>query len=90
MDKSRVLDALRTLQAELAGADLDDDQSRAALQQVAADIEQKPSRDEPLEDEAGQSLPERLQDALLEFEAEHPRLTGAMNQVAAALANLGI
>jgi hypothetical protein len=26
----------------------------------------------------------------LEFETEHPKLTGAINQVAAALANLGI
>ena len=31
-----------------------------------------------------------LKDALLEFEAEHPQLTRRINQVAAALANLGI
>jgi hypothetical protein len=28
--------------------------------------------------------------SLLEFEAQHPQLTGAINQLAAALANLGI
>lgn len=37
-----------------------------------------------------ESLTSQLQNFVLGIEAEHPRLTRAVNQVAAALANLGI
>lgn len=89
MDKQRVLEALRTLRAELADADLDPS-SRASLEQAAADIERQVNQDRPIGGEEGESMSGRLQDALLEFETEHPQITGAVNQVAAALANLGI
>lgn len=89
MDKQRVLEALRTLRAELADADLDPS-SRAPLEQAAADIERQVNQDRPIGGEEGESMSGRLQDALLEFETEHPQITGAVNQVAAALANLGI
>jgi hypothetical protein len=88
MDRKRVLAALDTLKAELAGADVDP-QARENLERMASDIQSRlesgatsDSEDEPL---SGQ-----LQDVVQEFGAEHPQLTGAINQVAAALANLGI
>ena len=90
MDKQRVIEALHTLRAELADAEQMDASSRAALAQVTADIQQKLEADEPLEMEEGDLLSGRLQDAVQEFGAEHPQLSGALNQVAAALANLGI
>jgi hypothetical protein len=89
MDKQRVLEALRTLQAELAGADLDES-SRAALTQLTTDIQRHVEAGRSVQDESGEPLSGRLQDALLEFETEHPQITGAVNQAAAALANLGI
>jgi hypothetical protein len=90
MDKNRVLEALKTLRAELADAEDLDEPSRAALAQVTDDIERQVKAGAPLDSEEGESLSGRLQDVLLEFEAEHPTITGAVNQVAAALANLGI
>ena len=90
MDKNRVLDALHTLQAELAGADRVDEPARAALEQITLDIERLLEKNEGLSPDDSDTLAERLQDAVLEFETEHPQLTGAVNQVAAALANLGI
>ena len=93
MDKQRVIEALNTLRAELADArrddaSLDDESSRAALELVTADVQRMLERDEPLEE--GDLLSGRLTDAVQEFGAEHPQLSGALNQVAAALANLGI
>ncbi|MCC6491531.1 MAG: DUF4404 family protein [Pirellulales bacterium] len=89
MDKKRVLEALDTLRVELADAQLDP-ASRAALEQAAADVERQLQRDEQLGREQTASMSGRLQGALLGFETEHPQITGAVNQVAAALANLGI
>jgi hypothetical protein len=90
MDKNRVLEALRTLQAELSDAEQLDDQSRAALQQVAGEIQAQLGLARPLTSDESETLAQRLHDAVLEFETEHPQLTSTVNQVAAALANLGI
>jgi hypothetical protein len=88
MDTQRIHEALQTLQAELAHASKLDDASRESIQRVIDDIEARlQAGDAAAEDE---SLSGRLQDSLLEFEAEHPQITSAVNQVAAALANLGI
>ncbi|WP_428306324.1 DUF4404 family protein [Lacipirellula sp.] len=90
MDKNRVLDALHTLQSELSGANTLDDASRQSLLAITADIHRKLEADDDVPPEEGESLGGKLQDSILEFEAEHPQVTAAVNQVAAALANLGI
>jgi hypothetical protein len=89
MDHKRVLEALNVLKAELADAEHVGAEARAALARVADDIRRHVEERQAVgadDDEAASAL----KDALLEFEAEHPQLTGALNQVAAALANLGI
>jgi hypothetical protein len=89
MDRDRVLDALATLRGELVGAKGLSPEARAALERVSDDIRQHLEEREAVgsdDDDAASAL----KDSLLEFEAEHPQLTGAINQVAAALANLGI
>jgi outer membrane protein TolC len=89
MDKQRVLEALNTLRAELADASGLDAASRANLERMTAAIEEQlhtgvaPEGDDD-------SLSGGLQDAVQEFGAEHPQVASAVNQVAAALANLGI
>ena len=95
MDKQRVLEALNTLRAELADAEGLDPASRAELERAAEDVERqlhaRAAAEAPAETEASdEPLAGRLQDAVQEFGAEHPQITGAVNQVAAALANLGI
>lgn len=89
MDKQRVLDALRTLRAELADASGLDESSRTNLESVTEAIERQVHAGAPAEGD-DDPLSGRLQDAVQEFGAEHPQITGAVNQVAAALANLGI
>lgn len=96
MDKQRVLDALKTLRSELANVEGLDPTSRSELERVTDDIEQQlharmPADEPPVErEEDAEPLAGRLQEAVQEFGAEHPQITGAVNQVAAALANLGI
>lgn len=89
MDRQRVLAALEVLRGELEGSAQGSDQSRAALARVADDIRKLMEQSEaPVDPESPTAT--GLHDALLGFEAEHPQLTGAINQLAAALANLGI
>ena len=89
MDQKKVLEALDVLHAELNSSDEVSDEARASLNRVTDDIRQLVAERKS----AGHNDAEAasaLKDALLEFEAEHPQLTGTINQVAAALANLGI
>jgi hypothetical protein len=90
VDKNRVLEALKTLRAELADAEDLDEASRAALVRATDDIERHVVGGQPMPRAEKESLTGKLQEALREFEAEHPTITGAVNQVASALANLGI
>jgi len=90
MDKHRVLQSLKTLRAELADAEGLDESSRRALEQLTDAIERQLESGETKRDDEGEPLAGRLQDVVQEFGAEHPQITGAVNQVAAALANLGI
>ena len=90
MDKQRVLDALNTLRAELADAEGLDAASRAELERVTDDVERQVRAAPAASRDAEADPASRLQDAVQEFGAEHPQITGAVNQVAAALANLGI
>ncbi len=90
MDKQRILEALSVLRAELADAEGLDPASRAELNRVTDDIERKLHAGVPAEAQGDEPLSGRLQDAVQEFGAEHPQIAGAVNQVAAALANLGI
>ncbi len=92
MDRKRVLEVLDTLNAEIAGADDVSDETRRALERISAQVREALS-EEAAGSESQHASSEQLpgiQEALLEFETEHPRLAGAINQVAAALANLGI
>jgi hypothetical protein len=90
MDKRRVLEALQTLRAELADAEGLDQASRSELERVTDDVERQLRSGAPSTGDDSEPLAGRLQDAVQEFGAEHPQITGAVNQVAAALANLGI
>jgi hypothetical protein len=89
MDRKRVVEALEVLNAELASADDVSEEARNAIRRVTDDVSR-------LVDERATAGPEAtptasgVRHSLLEFEAEHPQLTGAINQLAAALANLGI
>jgi hypothetical protein len=89
MDRQRIADALAVLRTELADASQLSDEARDALRRVTDDVERLLEK-QPDPDGGPAPTASGLQQALQEFEAEHPQLTGALNQVATALANLGI
>ncbi len=79
---------LEQLRTELAGVSQLDDKTHAQLRALVADIERAiESEKDKLE---GEPLSEQVEDLVLKFEADHPQLTSALNQVAVALSNLGI
>ncbi len=97
MNPNELQKTLETLHAELNSAESVDDATRAKLVALAKDIEQLAEHDSKestteIEPPAAQvqDMTEQVQDLVLKFETDHPQLTRALNQVSAALANLGI
>ena len=88
MADNRLLASLDALHDELAQTTALDEAGREKLAQISADIQRLLSGT-PAAEEAS-SLTGQLQDAVEGFGASHPRLTAALNQVADALAGLGI
>ncbi len=87
MNPTELQKTLETLHAELNSAESVDEATRAKLVALAEDIQrlsEQKSTDEV------EPLSEQVQDMVLKFEVDHPQLTKALNQVSAALANLGI
>lgn len=87
MNQNRLRTLLMELDRELKSTGSLDAQSRDLLEQVLADIR---DLDSPAEAGQHQSAEDRLRKLVLQFEAEHPRLSGAVAQVADALGKLGI
>ena len=90
MEKQQLLKTLELLHEQLAQTESVDDETRAHLTTLTEDIrriseEESVEGEDPLGPITGQ-----LQDLVQHFGAEHPQLARALNQVAAALANLGI
>jgi len=102
VNQTELQKTLETLHAELNNATYVDDSTRSMLLALAKDIERLSNQQANQQANASASesasesidevepLSERVQDLVLKFEADHPQLTTALNQVSAALANLGI
>ena len=97
MDKSELLKTLEAVHAELAEAQSVDDETRQLLDTLTKDLERLSEQSDAASAEdaeqptaEAQALATQVQDLVLQFEADHPKLTTALNQVAGALANLGI
>ena len=87
MEKKQLIKTLEGLHAELANAESIDDETRAMLATLTQDIQRLSSDDGS---QSVEPVSDQVQDRMLKFETDHPRLTRALNQVATALANLGI
>jgi hypothetical protein len=89
MDKQRLLQTIDELRAEVAKTDRVDPETSAALENAMRNLQRelekrgaKPSVDiEPASN--------GLKDALLRFQAEHPKLSDSVGKVADALAEMG-
>jgi len=91
MNTDELKQTLDTLHEELThGQQLDED-ARARLQVLLADIQnvlaREPQRSADVDEEG---LGERLQEAVSEFEAAHPRFSQLIGRIADGLSNLGI
>lgn len=93
MDTNELNDTLASLHDELTHGQQLDEESRQRLRVLLDDIRIALDRDpatpatSPSEDP---SLSDRLQEALVEFEAAHPRLSQTIGRIADGLSNLGI
>jgi len=77
---------LERLREELATPDALDPETRQMLASVAADIDRVLGE----EDVQHASLPAKLEELTIRFEANHPKLAGIISEVADALAKIGI
>jgi hypothetical protein len=89
MEKQRLLETLAELRAELAEVDRVDPETLAQLKQVTDEVQQ--ALDKRGAAPTGELEPATtgLKKALLKFEADHPQLSGAVGNVADALAAMG-
>ncbi|TWU24634.1 DUF4404 family protein [Bythopirellula polymerisocia] len=87
MKKTILLEKLERLRADLAASPALDDSSHEQLQKLINEIER--AVEEPPQEEEG-LLSGEVHDLVLKIEADHPQITSALNQLASALANLGI
>lgn len=90
MEKQQLRETLAKLHGELGDQAQIDDETRALLKTFTDDVNRLLSAEEADSAEQVEPLNEQAQDLVLKFEADHPQLTSALNQVASALANMGI
>lgn len=90
MNRKELQNKLASLHEELANARTVDEQTREMLTTLADDIHRLSEQEAEGSQEQVEPLSASLQDFVLKFGTEHPQLTRALNQVSAALANLGI
>lgn len=86
MSKQELQSRLTELRREIDGAGSLDSEARERLEHVADEIERALDDNEP----DYESVRERVEDAMLSFEAEHPRFARLLSEVTDTLAKLGI
>jgi len=90
MNRDELLKTLEKVHAELADAKSVDEETRRLLTTLTEDLRRLSEQGDAASAENVEPLSDQVQDLVLQFETDHPQLTTALNQVAAALANLGI
>ena len=80
--------ALNQLRSEIDALGIGDDVARQRLERVIQDIET--TLGDPDRASEGDSLGERLKGSVLGFEASHPRIAAAVNELVEKLAHMGI
>jgi hypothetical protein len=88
MDKKRLLETLDALRAEVAQSSEVDPTMTAELRRLTDEIRQADEDARPLS-APGSATPGGLKNLLLQFEADHPRLSVSVGKVADALAAMG-
>ncbi len=87
MTEKEISEALFNLRKEIEQLSTTDAETRARLETILSDLEQQL---EASEDEHRLHLVDDMKEAISQFEVEHPRITGILNDLMVALGNLGI
>jgi hypothetical protein len=90
MDEPKLREQLEQLQAEIRQARSVDEEGKALLQGLDADIHDLLARSEGEAVEVQPSTVDRLQDSLTYFEVSHPSLTALIAKLLETLSNAGI
>lgn len=88
MTDSQLRQALETLRQEIDGLENIDAASRHRLDELIASIEHASEQEQDADHHL--RLIERFQDEAAVFEASHPQLALALNEIATILSNAGI
>jgi Domain of unknown function (DUF4404) len=89
MDKERLLKTIDELRAEVSRTERVDPETLAALENAMRDVQRQLEKCGPQPPADIEPASSGLKDALLRFEAEHPRLSDSVGKVADALAEMG-
>jgi hypothetical protein len=90
MDDPKLREQLEQLQAEIRQSHSVDEEGKALLQDLDADIHALLARSEGEAVEVQPSTVDRLQDSLTYFEVSHPSLTALISKLLETLSNAGI
>ena len=88
MSEKEINQGLAALRQQIDGLATSDSETREKLQGLLNDLEHQVNSLEAGEQQG--HLIEDIKGAIAEFEAQHPRLTGILNDIMIALGNLGI
>lgn len=89
MARQKLRELVRELHDELERADRVDPDARAMLRGLGGDIERL-TGDAPPAPEHHETARERVDEAVVHFQADHPRLARVLREIADALGRLGI
>jgi seryl-tRNA synthetase len=87
MTEKEISEALFNLRREIEGISEDSPEVKAKLESLLNELENKL---ESTEDENHLHLMEDMKEVITQFEVEHPRATGILNELMIALGNMGI
>ena len=90
MAQRELLDAIQSLQAELAEVDRIDPKTQAALGKVTDELQRLLDPADATTTDDVETSSEGVRGYLMEFEADHPRLAETLGRLADGLANMGI
>jgi hypothetical protein len=92
MEKEKLQQLISRLHEELSSSESVDEQSRALLQKLTQDIEQLANSSETTAEPATSptEATSQLEAVALKFEADHPKLSMALGELADALGKIGI
>ena len=87
-DETKLTQAIETLRAEIDALGDNDTESRAKLERLLMDLEDRLTQ--PRDTGNDKDLTDQLKESMLHFETSHPALTGILNDIMIKLSSIGV